>query len=875
MKLTKWMLAAALALAPAAANAQTYAVWPAATEGQTHIPTNCYGWHAWNSEVVNINGQEVTKVFPSDGGANVSGGWHLPEGSAVTHSQLAGQDLVFDAKVEGTGTWTVRLTPPDPCDKVIEIAADGEFHTVRFNIKDDFAGAYAQWSAGTPAGGGYVFSLIGANLSSGAAFYFTNCRYESAVPMPAIVAEATDVTSSSAVLTYSVDFPEGYTDTAVTINGETAAESPIALTGLQPKTEYTYTIVASGKYEGETYSAEKTVTFTTAREAGDEPVWHGVTDIPGFSATYSITYNADKTLTIEADITMDKEIPLADKSFHIFSSNEWVKFTLDASGLHVGTTTGTFDEGQSIDWEWHMPFPGGLYQVPGTYVAGSSNEAPSVLRITDAAVTDITAESASVSYAVKGADNYTVYYTLNGGETLTAAGSPIALTGLAEYTEYTVELWAEAGELVSKHASVTFKTTRADARDYVWSDLVKAEFKNAFLIGETEDMRRSIFATLPVTVTYRADGTVLYAIDYSAVDNIVGFVPQVWSYDFFSLVKNAETGLYECNFGARELDAAAAISHYAAYSGGNIDIPSGYTVWGEEKEAPVLGEPAGLAFTASKTALIIGEKFNLSSVVTDANGYYLNIEGVEYTADSDNVVIEGSTACIANAKGVYTITAAAGALTATVEVRAIASDNAVNIIAGLSGVTDETHIQGGSVANVTDADRNSQLEWITGDNQEHYLIFDLGDDYYIEAVEVYFEGAYATEFTVTLSNAAPAELSGNTDAAPMRAAAADAVFANTKNDVQHYFTQEPAGTHRYATLRTTKALNNDWGIKVRDMKVYGSTEQGNQTTVLGNIVVDNDAPVEYYNLQGVRVANPSAGIYIRRQGAAVTKVVVR
>lgn len=33
-----------------------------------------------------------------------------------------------------------------------------------------------------------------------------------------------------------------------------------------------------------------------------------------------------------------------------------------------------------------------------------------------------------------------------------------------------------------------------------------------------------------------------------------------------------------------------------------------------------------------------------------------------------------------------------------------------------------------------------------------------------------------------------------------------------------------------------------------------------------------DAPCEYYNLQGLRVPHPSAGLYIRRQGSVVTKV---
>ncbi len=39
------------------------------------------------------------------------------------------------------------------------------------------------------------------------------------------------------------------------------------------------------------------------------------------------------------------------------------------------------------------------------------------------------------------------------------------------------------------------------------------------------------------------------------------------------------------------------------------------------------------------------------------------------------------------------------------------------------------------------------------------------------------------------------------------------------------------------------------------------------------IVVENEnAPVEYFNLQGVRVAEPANGIFIRRQGNKVTKV---
>ncbi len=44
---------------------------------------------------------------------------------------------------------------------------------------------------------------------------------------------------------------------------------------------------------------------------------------------------------------------------------------------------------------------------------------------------------------------------------------------------------------------------------------------------------------------------------------------------------------------------------------------------------------------------------------------------------------------------------------------------------------------------------------------------------------------------------------------------------------------------------------------------------------ISNVVVDENAPVEYFNLQGIRVDNPANGIFIRRQGEQVSKVYVK
>lgn len=47
-------------------------------------------------------------------------------------------------------------------------------------------------------------------------------------------------------------------------------------------------------------------------------------------------------------------------------------------------------------------------------------------------------------------------------------------------------------------------------------------------------------------------------------------------------------------------------------------------------------------------------------------------------------------------------------------------------------------------------------------------------------------------------------------------------------------------------------------------------------SAIDNIVADDaNAPVEYFNLQGVKVQNPENGLYIKRQGKTVEKVVIR
>lgn len=58
------------------------------------------------------------------------------------------------------------------------------------------------------------------------------------------------------------------------------------------------------------------------------------------------------------------------------------------------------------------------------------------------------------------------------------------------------------------------------------------------------------------------------------------------------------------------------------------------------------------------------------------------------------------------------------------------------------------------------------------------------------------------------------------------------------------------------------------------MGLYRLAQDGFSAGISAPVVENENAPVEYFNLQGIRVDNPENGLFIRRQGSNVTKVVL-
>lgn len=83
--------------------------------------------------------------------------------------------------------------------------------------------------------------------------------------------------------------------------------------------------------------------------------------------------------------------------------------------------------------------------------------------------------------------------------------------------------------------------------------------------------------------------------------------------------------------------------------------------------------------------------------------------------------------------------------------------------------------------------------------------------------------------------------------------------------------QIEAGYDEYYVDLSVNGYVGDTGY----IDMYLSFSYNLTTTGVANVESNENAPVEFYNLQGVKVADPSNGIFIRRQGNKTSKVIVK
>ena len=108
----------------------------------------------------------------------------------------------------------------------------------------------------------------------------------------------------------------------------------------------------------------------------------------------------------------------------------------------------------------------------------------------------------------------------------------------------------------------------------------------------------------------------------------------------------------------------------------------------------------------------------------------------------------------------------------------------------------------------------------------------------------------------------------------------------TGDDVAAIFTVTIGADNKATIVNVGKNATMAYSIQYNSIGVYTDVTDATKyalptlyvdktSTGITNIEADTNAPVEYFNLQGVRVENPENGLYIRRQGNKVSKVIIK
>lgn len=137
-----------------------------------------------------------------------------------------------------------------------------------------------------------------------------------------------------------------------------------------------------------------------------------------------------------------------------------------------------------------------------------------------------------------------------------------------------------------------------------------------------------------------------------------------------------------------------------------------------------------------------------------------------------------------------------------------------------------------------------------------------------------------TEYTLKMKAKGSVATDANFDAA-FQFPNSDAGYPTCGNFGQINLTTE----YKEITLTTTCEVKDNWeanrlvfsfGKYIGTIYIDEISLSCPKSSAISEIEIENaDAPVEFYNLSGVRVNNPSNGLFIRKQGSKVQKVIIR
>jgi hypothetical protein len=771
--------------------------------------------------------------------------------------------LIFSARSTAENmSWRVKLEGQNSAnynEVAFDLANDGEWHEIKWKLSETFPNVYSTLESGQSI---FIFSVVpkrsdGGNLLGGEIIDIANARYETIEDETTDNSGETGGDNSETGETWESHY---YGDITTTVKNENDLTIH-------------YELIADSKCEALTINA----TFE-GEEKFDGVVrefWIGIDgkfiSLNATSGEYAYTGKFEKAYTKGEDL-----------------SGAYFRFATSVGGVTPHITYSYGDDNSD------------------TYVKPVVVVKPTLT----AEATDVTANSANIKYNVtlpSSIEGATVKVYLNNEET---TANPIALTELDANTAYSYKLKAVATladtEYTSDEVEVSFTTLAEDAKEAVWYTIVDGLLTNAYIDGEGESSRHAVPFSCPVKVTYNLNKTITTEITLQGSNKkVVGLVPKINDSGIHDMAHQS-SGVYTYTTTATYNvgDVVPGFYLYMAYNGGaaNIDI-NGYTAGAEGTEV-AYGSAKEMTLSTTATNLKVGDAIPVYAAVKDENGHYLIDAAVTYDfkkaegtdAEYGEYLTYDNGVFTAARRGEAVITAtcgeATGSLTVVIYTEATAEDLTSKIGADGSKITAST--DGENLDSAFDGKADTWLNWDCTQSARHYLCISLGEKTMIEAIHLVWKaGYYPTAFTISITDKPSYGIageipvqseSGSSTNSPRRSngkvysSTGDYTFTNDANitgDVNNDYVIDDGGIDAASYLELITTAANSDAIQLASITVAGTADSDVMDGV-DTVLSEEEAPVEFYTLSGIRVkGTPAAGLYIRRQGSKATKVLVK
>lgn len=238
------------------------------------------------------------------------------------------------------------------------------------------------------------------------------------------------------------------------------------------------------------------------------------------------------------------------------------------------------------------------------------------------------------------------------------------------------------------------------------------------------------------------------------------------------------------------------------------------------REEPVL---ASIEITADKTQGSTNDVYTFTAKGKNQFGedFAIPAESKQYEADgAGNATFDGDKMTV-DARGQYIVTLKSGDVTSnsvTIDVVAEGQNLALGktIVSSTEGSQDPQNAVDGNEDSMWIANQPADAEKGEGDSwiYDAEIVVDLGEEYDVNCVHIYWEGASSADYTVTFST-------GNSDwSEPTEAFTfTDGAGMQNRHD---WLMQEEAVKARYVKVHSTRAATG-YGVKICELEVYSNS----------------------------------------------------